>query len=358
MESVLVKLSQNRTLLAIALALSAFVGAFATVYVVGAPKAVMSVEQIGAGCGTDLECLANGYLSYMRSVGPQAAVSRIVELSDLAGVSCHNLSHRIGEVSYAEFPAEVFAFHEEQCGKGFTHGWMVAYADSAGVGDKASTKLKQYCNTAPAGSEAICGHGIGHALGEKAVDGSVAERVCRLVGGETLPGDARSHAASCLEGWVMQYRFGDAWDGGTAPVALSEELCAPVTGDLREHCVSSLFRRWQESAQGGPIERFALSAARCSAAEGLNRSVCYRHLGESIASVYVQTQHRAKQVEAANRYCSEQDSQCLIGQVILLATVAGAERQTVISDFCAALDVTLRPRCNDTQFVAVPLDTD
>jgi hypothetical protein len=345
--------------LAFALAFVAFAGAFVTVVVSNAPEPVMSMEQISAGCGSDTQCLAENFLPYMRQVGAQAATARIADLSDEAGVSCHDLSHRIGEMSYAEFATEVFQFHEGRCGNGFTHGWMVAFADTVGVGPEAAEKLRMYCASAPDGTDVVCGHGIGHALGERRADSSVVEKLCRAVSGPAQPDHPRPKVATCFDGWVMEYPLQADWKGSRAPEVESREFCAPVGAELREHCVSSVYRRWQEAVPGPQVERFAPLAERCTRLAGLDRRICYRHLGESITSVYQHVPaYHGRHLEATNRFCGGAAPECLGGQVTMLAAVSGPDRATVIRKFCDGLDGRLSEECNGMQFAEVPLDRD
>jgi hypothetical protein len=348
MESTSPGAGRRRTVLAALLAFVAFAAAFTGVVVSGDENPEVTVAQIATLCASETECLSELFVEYMTANGLQA-VSVIPGLAESTGVSCHQLSHRIGELAFVRFGEAVFGLDEQRCGLGFTHGWMVQYARdaAASTSDTAYAALTEYCRVSSL--QSACMHGVGHALATIPVGSVEAEAVCRTVAGAGRSIADRSGAATCVEGFVMENKIDVDWNATRFPSAVTEGLCSPIAEDLRSWCNSMAFRRWIEYDTQYRGERYDALAAECRRAAGVARAVCFTQLGESVVTMYDRVENPPfTQAEMTNRLCPDADTACVTAQVSMMVSL-GAEAADVTA-YCEALTPALRATCRITEY--------
>lgn len=331
-------------LTAVTLAISTFASAAAVITISGPERPQLSASQIVALCNSQVYCLADRFTEGMDSIVTD--VARIPELADLANVSCHSVSHAVGERAFSRFGDEVFKVYEPRCGSGFTHGWMVSYAKSLTEGRDISAynALRLYCDKAP--ERQTCLHGVGHSLATASSGGGTASEVCRLIAGEGGTAVMRGRAETCIEGFAMEFGFDiEAVARIIDPAVSAAEVCGSVGSELRQYCTSIMYRGWTEESLEYRSERFEVFAAACAALDGYDREVCFMELGESLVVVLGEPKHPVgEQIAATNRFCAGSPVMCVMSQVSVMANKLD-DPAARITALCAGLRPALRKVC-------------
>jgi hypothetical protein len=191
-------------------------------------------DATAACAGTDVaECLADRYERLGEEKGTLAALAtlhRSIERdASLAGV-CHEAMHRIGHRALREFGgiAEAYAKGNFDCGNGYYHGVIEAYAalhESALVTDNGVRSLCEGFASSSREAE-NCVHGEGHAL--------FSQR------SGSLPSALRSCATFASDRFVAECAAGAFMEAALSRLTLAESsdplrnptlVCASMPGD-------------------------------------------------------------------------------------------------------------------------------
>jgi len=328
----------------IPLLLSAFITAAAVILL--RSDTAPTTNQIVLSCGVDQTCLTNALIKQMDSRTVLDVLSSVGDISDATGISCHTITHAVGKSAFTELGAKVFKVHESLCGNGFTHGWMVALAESSST-DATVNRLTSYCASDP--NPVACYHGVGHALAEIKASGTKAVSVCTRVtaGSVDSSRSLKTPTGGCIEGWVME------GDLDSLLTSLSTDLpltyCDGVTIELQPFCSGMTLRRWVEAAPSDRVTRALAFSDYCSNLSGNSQSLCYRYFGESVAHIVPGQIRDMNQITAAaNQLCTTGDtSECING---LLSALAGdrVPPGRIQSTLCAKLNSPLSTICTET----------
>ena len=277
------------------------------------------------------ECWTALFADLTRSAGPAEALRSIVtvgEVQDSIALTCHEWTHVVGRVAFAEIGDvdEALTFDDRRCQFGYRHGVMEDYAKDASP-EEMQVLMGSFCDASPKGSleEGECLHALGHSASAYSSDDVVAAvTMCDLV-----PETGRR--LQCVGGALMEYGNSfvsrtlydeqPATGPGSAQITDDDarHLCDILPSEYTQECFLRIGNFW------GPVldRDFAEMARRCDAEAGEYVKWCMLSMGEWVnhqAAQESSAEGRELSAQMISKYCtaagtSERQGWCLWGAV-------------------------------------------
>jgi hypothetical protein len=264
---------------------------------------------------------------------------------------CHSLTHEVGRLSFTRFGDAVLDVHTEDCGAGFTHGWMIALTESLSV-PEATKLLVKYCKKDS--GEVGCIHGIGHAFGQQALPALEMQELCtQIASSTTIIQPTRTPLNGCVAGWVMESTHPINWSSKEGNTEVGK-LCEPLTGEASEVCSAMGLRRWAEATSPDNAPRLEYFSNHCKSVvkraeisgDKMPILVCLSYFGEAVMKNPGRTiPDPAAAAEKANRFCDTPYGEICISAIANSIAVDANGSQSSTEKFCSIIKPGLATAC-------------
>ena len=318
----------------------------------------LSASAIIALCGGDTKCQAGYVVDSVAVISPTPTADQMLKGLNLASEitaketgGCHSLTHEVGRLAFTRFGDAVLDVHTEDCGAGFTHGWMIALTESLSV-PEATKLLVKYCKKDS--GEVGCIHGIGHAFGQQALPALEMQELCtQIASATTIIQPTRTPLNGCVAGWVMDSTHPVKWSSMEGNTEV-EKLCEPLTGEASEVCLAMGLRRWAEAVSPDNTPRLEYFSNHCKSVvksaeisgDQMPILVCLSYFGEAVMKNPGSTiPDPVAAAKKANIFCNIPHHDLCIAAIKSSLAVDANGSQDGTEKFCSLLSPNLSAVC-------------
>ena len=254
---------------------------------------VSKIEKLEKECVLDQNCLTDLLIKNLREKGLDNTLILLKEVEEnyKDKVSCHDLSHKVGEQAYNLYPKESLNLRDPICSSGLEHGILTSATDTL---DERSyiDFLTSYCESETDGLKTGCIHGLGHVFKQKNLDKKKASEICRDVAKElyktsNLKDDILMKSkidfeGNCFDGYVME----EVRDKTDLIFEDYKKYCSGLLGASKEFCIFEYQRTYANKTKKLNDKEIALLKIKkyCLEVENTQLRVsCAFSLGEAIS---------------------------------------------------------------------------
>jgi hypothetical protein len=299
-------------------------------------------DTVLADCGTDNQCLEQGFGNLSFREGPVAALTLFEErlrTDPVVEKDCHRISHFIGAAALERFDgniAKTFSLGSAACVSGYYHGIL----ERAFLGITSKPSLVEAARSLCA-AEGIrrrgfldyqCRHGLGHGLMiQTGYDLPLALSLCARLG---TGWDRKACAGGAfMENINTRFGFRSSWLDDTDPLYPCRLVGAP---DKRSCYLRSSWRILV--LEGGSFEKTAAACAQLGSWE----STCFQGYGRDAAE---NARYAPSKTIRLCRLAAGGEADCLLGAARTIANASGARGIAPSAALCRQVAHRLQDSC-------------